>query len=408
MSCAAKPMLSQLCACVPPLCLATYWFLYPSNPDLATLCFRPAILATCVTIWLLWFGLPVTCAEKKLAAILALLCTVLLALSLTAIDPPRAFREWLKLLIICTVPMLLCRGLRHARTARMLGFALIASSVLDGTLILATYIKYQGLVLPTYASTRAFKGELLKAGVPFNAIAFESLFAYISAMCLLPGTKLLWSLGLALLAISSALSGSRTPLAVFALSGLVLMVINSLRSRRLVAGAAGLILAATVLVGVSVTIATFTVEDLSQVTEGRWDLWSVALQKFSERPVLGYGYLSSQDDTSFIPGGYHNEYLTALAEQGMVGFAAVMILFWFLLRCGWRLAVRPSFTCSWENGQWALLGCIFLLLRAVVELPGLFGSAQGPADFLAYIFLAIIVSRLSREEEYVSASRYAS
>jgi O-antigen ligase len=407
-SCAAKPMLlSQLFACVLPLCLAMYWLVFPSTQDLATLCFRPTILATCVTISLLWYRLTVTCAEKNLAGVLALLCTVLLALSLTAVDPPRAFREWLKLFIICTVPVLLCRGLRHVRTAEMFGCALIVASVLDGTLILVTYVKYQGLVLPTYTATRAFKGALLKEGVPFNAIAFECAFAYISAMCLLRGTKLLWSLGLVLLAISSSLSGSRTPLTVFGVSGFVLIVVNSLRSRRLMVGVAGLILAAAMLVGVTVTIATSTVEEMSQVTEGRWDLWSVALQKFSERPVVGYGYLSSEDDISYIPGGYHNEYLTGLAEQGIVGFAAVMTLFWFLLRCCWSLAFRPSFTCSWENGQWALLGCIFLLLRAVVELPGLFGSAQGPADFLAYIFLAIIVSRLSREEDHISAMRYS-
>jgi O-antigen ligase len=414
MSSLAKPMLlSQLLACVVPACLAVYWLVFPSNQDLANLFFRPAILATCIMISLLWYRLLVTGAEKKLAGVLALLCAVLLVPSLAATDPVRALREWLKLFIICTVSFLLCRALRHARTAKILGSSLMIASAVDSALIVATYVKYSGLVLPTYTATRAFKGEILKGGLPLNAIAFECVFAYISGMCLLRGTKLLWSLGLVLLVISSVVSGSRAPLAVSGVSALVLIVTNALRSRRLLVGVAGLILAAAIVLGATVAIATFTLEDtftpeeMSAATdgEGRWDLWSVAFQKFTERPILGYGYLSSQDDLGYIPGGYHNEYLTALAEQGVVGFVAVMSLFWFLLRCCWNLAFRPSYTCAWQNGQWALFGCLFLLSRGVVELPGLFGSAQGPADFLAYTFLAIVVSRISREEDYMLEMR---
>jgi O-antigen ligase len=397
-SLAESMLLSQLLACVIPACLAVYWLVFPSYEDLANMFFRPAILATSIMISLLWCRIPVTWTEKRLAGVLALLCTVLLAPSLTATDPVRALRECSKLFIICTVSVLLCRALRHARTARIFGASLMIASAVDGALILATYVTHVGLVLPTYTAARAFKGEIFKAGLMFNALAFECMFAYICGMCLLRSTKFLWSLGLVLLVISSALTGSRAPLAVFGVSGLVLIVINALRSRRLLVSIAGLILAAGIVVGATVAIRTFTREEMSAATEGRWDLWLVAFQKFTERPVLGYGYLSSQDDLGNIPGGYHNEYLTALAEQGVVGFVAVLTLFWFLLRCGWKLAFRPSYT--WPNGQWALFGCLFLLLRADVEVPGLFGSAQGPADFLAYIFLAIVVSRISRDEDY--------
>jgi O-antigen ligase len=103
-----------------------------------------------------------------------------------------------------------------------------------------------------------------------------------------------------------------------------------------------------------------------------------------------------------VAGGYHSEYLTALAEQGVVGFVAVLCLFWFLIRSCWNLAFRFSHT--WQNGQWALFGCFFLLVRAGVEVPGLFGYAQEPADYLAYVFLAIAVSSISREEDYVRSA----
>jgi hypothetical protein len=52
-----------------------------------------------------------------------------------------------------------------------------------------------------------------------------------------------------------------------------------------------------------------------------------------------------------------------------------------------------------ETHQWALFACLFLLLRANVEVPGLFGYAQDPADYLAYVFMAIVVSRFSTEED---------
>ena len=402
----AKSMkFSQVLVCVVPVCLAVYWLVYPWNQSLVDLLFRPTILAASIMISFPWYRLPVTGAELKLAAVLTLLCAVLLAPSLTATDPPRALREWWKLFIICAVSLLLCRALRHTRTARILGSFLMIASAVDGAQMVTIYVKYFGLVLPTYAANRAYKGQVQDAGLALNAIAFECVFAYICGMCLLRGTKLLWSLGLVLLMISSALTGSRAPLALFGVSVVVLIVTNALRSRRLLVVVSGLILAAAIVVGVTVAFAKFTREEMSAATEGRWDLWSVAFQKYTERPVLGYGYLSAEDDPGFIAGGYHSEYLTALAEQGVVGFVVVLNLFWFLLRCCWNLAFRPSYT--WQNGQWALFGCVFLLLRGVVELPGLFGSAQGPADFLAYIFVAIVVSRISQEEDYMlSQMRY--
>jgi O-antigen ligase len=319
---------------------------------------------------------------------------------LTATDPARAMREWLKLFIMCAISLLLCRALRHTRTARILGSVLMIASAVDGAEMVAIYVKYFGLVLPTYATNRAYKGQILdNGGLALNAIAFECVFAYICGMCLLRSTKLLWSLGLVLLMISSALTGSRAPVALFGVSVVALIVTNALRSRRLLVVCGGLVLAAAIVVGVIVAFSTFTREQMLAATEGRVYWWSVAFQKYTERPVLGHGYGSAEDAPGFIAGGYHSEYLTALAEQGVVGFIAVLNLFWFLLRCSWNLASRPSYT--WQNGQWALFGCFFLLVRAVVELPGLFGTAQGPADFLAYLFLAIVVSRLSREEDYM-------
>jgi hypothetical protein len=157
---------------------------------------------------------------------------------------------------------------------------------------------------------------------------------------------------------------------------------------------------------------------MSKLSEGRWDVWSVALTKFTERPVFGYGYVSWRDDLAsrlpgeykltnqmaeHIVGGYHNEFLTSLAEQGLVGTAAVAGIFLFMLRCGWLLAYRRWIT--WHNGRWALFVAILVVLHSNLEVSGLFGYAQDPADYLAYGFLAILVSSISSEEDYLRSAK---
>jgi O-antigen ligase len=214
-------------------------------------------------------------------------------------------------------------------------------------------------------------------------------------MCLLRGSKLVWVVGLVLLAVASALTGSRAPLAVFTLSGLTLIVLNAMHSQRVLFRVMGVLIILIVAIGLATAMYVSSSQDISALTEGRWRLWRVALHQFSLQPIWGNGYLSALDSVH-LSGGYHNEYLTALAEQGLIGFSAVVFLFWFVLSSCWNLAFRPAHRSL--NGQLILFACLFLLFRAVVELPGLFGTAQGPADFLAYIFLAIVVSRVAHQE----------
>jgi hypothetical protein len=71
---------------------------------------------------------------------------------------------------------------------------------------------------------------------------------------------------------------------------------------------------------------TFTVVDIlpfkkmSEITEGRWDLWYVALHKFSERPLVGFGFESVSDDLfARLPGVYkipHKQKFFASGEHG--------------------------------------------------------------------------------------------
>jgi O-antigen ligase len=380
-----------------PLTLVLYRIIFASQPTLAASVCRPAILLVCCALAMFWYGSHVSSVEHKLIRVVAVLCGALLVTSLLATNPERALQEWIKLALMCVIAIALCRPLVHPPNAMVLGASLVLAGAVFGILIVVIYVKYMSWALPSYPATRVFKAVAMdEGGVPLNPLGFECVFTFLCGACLLRRTKLLWVVGLALVLISSALTGSRAPISVFVLSAVVLLLLTGFRSRDKLLRVASVLGALAILAGGVIAISSATSLQLAEVTEGRWYVWSVALHKFTVHPLWGNGYLSVEDDPTYLSGGYHNEYLTALAEQGIIGFCAVMYLFGFLLSCSWKLAFDPS--CRNANGKIVLFACLFLLFRAVVELPGLFGTAQGPADFLAYVFLAIAVSQVARSE----------
>lgn len=395
--------------------LGLYWFVYAFDKDLATRIMRPAVFGAAILLALVWTKPALSWAELKLGGILAVVCVVLLAPSLAATSPRRALLDCVKLGILCVIALLLCRALRNKATAEAFGRGLIVASILPGILIVYVYLKYMGFTLPTYESSRVLKAVAMLAGVPLNAVAFSCVFAYICGMCLVPRNRfLVWWLGPILFVISSALTGSRAPLGLLAVSAFALLIFNGFRSRSQIKYLMTWITVLALVIAMVWGAQVLSFKEMSSATEGRWDFWWVAWQKFTERPVMGYGFDSWRDDlVSRLPGeyhltaydainlagGYHNEYITLLAEQGLVGFLPVIWLFIFLWRCSWNLAFRSPPT--WRNGQWALFGCLFLFIRAAIEAPGLFGYGQEPADYLAFAFLAIVVSRLSVQEDYL-------
>ncbi len=407
-------LLSRGLALLVPLLLGIYWFVYQSDTDLAIRALRPAMLSATLLAALIWTRPALTQAELTLGRILAAMCVVLLVPSLAATSSSRALADWLKMAFLCVIALLICRALRDPGTARAFGRGLIVASVLGVVLIVYFYISLVGFTLPTYQSARVLKATaLLHANLPLNAAAFSCVYAYVCGMCLLPGRRALWWLGLVVFTVSSVLTGSRAPIAILLASALALGLANGLVSRHFPTQFFTWLAIFSLIAGLIVATQVVTFSQMSKATEGRWDLWSVAWQKFTERPLFGYGFDSWRDDlvsrlpgeyrlTSYdainLAGGYHSEYLTMLAEQGLIGLFPVLALFVFLLHSSWKLAFQR--TATWRNGQWALFGCLFLLLRAGVEAPGLFGYGQEPADYLAFIFVAIVVSRFSVEEDF--------
>ena len=405
--------LSSLVGAAIPLILSFYWFAFWLAPGSTGPLLRLPVLGFSLLLAFIWHRAPLSRAEVNLLRVLGIAAIVWLVPTLMAASPSHAISGWLKMLVLFAVCCFVARGLRHPPTAHVFGLSLLAGGVILIAFILFTYVRYLGFTMPTYKAAREFKGIAQIGGVPLNSIAFAAVFSYLAGLCLMPPSRLLIWIGIPLFATSSIFTGSRAPLAILGASIFVLACINGLRSKWVLLRLATALLAASALLGGIVLVAFASDKTLSSASEGRSHLWSVGLRKFAERPLFGYGYESWRDDlVSRLPGeydltfdlaktlggGYHNEYVSVLAEEGLIGAFAAGLIVWLLVRSSWLLSFREWATA--HTVEWPLFACIFLLLRANFEVPGLFGYAQDPVDYLAYIFLAIVLSRFSVEEDY--------
>jgi O-antigen ligase len=403
-------VISQAAAFVIPVLLGVYWAPIGIGFELKAIVLRGAMAGLATLLLVFWFRAPLTQAEIMFAGLFGLLAVLLIVPCLTATDPPRAFKNALKLVLLFAMGLAMARALRHGRTARAFGYAMLLGSALSALLVLNSYIGHMGLSLPTYQGLRILKGVLSNAGFPLNPISFTTFFMYLIGLCLVPPRALTWCLGVFVFTVSSFLTGSRAPLDIMLASVLVATTLHLLRARSLAMRVSGWVSVLLLTAAIAVSLLTTDSRKMQTISEGRTDLWSVAWSKFLARPLSGYGYESWQDDlTSRLAGGeyfhkstitdgaYHNQYITLLAEEGLVGFIPAMAIIWMLLRCSCWLVRRDWIPAI--NRYVIMLSCVFMLLRAGVEVPGLFGFANDPADYLAYCFVAVVVSRMSLHED---------
>jgi O-antigen ligase len=97
---------------------------------------------------------------------------------------------------------------------------------------------------------------------------------------------------------------------------------------------------------------------------GRTELWALGLETWREAPIVGQGsgiFLEIAERTGQRwQSQAHNEYIQALAENGLVGLAALVAYLVALTAVAWRHAART------RNGSLALLA--LLLLRTFTEV----------------------------------------
>lgn len=399
-----------------PVMLFLYWPLYGMNQDITPMLLRPTMMALAGLMGVFMLAQPMAAIERRLLRVFGFMWLALLFTSVVAEHPLTALAEWVKLILIQIFCLLMTRVLRNKPTARILGRWLLAASLGIGLFIIFVYVRQMGLTLPTYTALRNMKGALSKEHLPLNPIAATGILTWLCAICLVRVTKMIWAIGFVVVIIGAFLTGSRAALAITLASGLVVVLVDLTQSSSFVKRTVGW---AAIGLGIAAVLyVVFFVDSrvLVAVSEGRWDLWRAAGSKFLERPIFGYGYASWKDDlvsrlpgeytltnelVAQIAGAYHNEYVTAFAEQGLVGAAAVLTMYFFVARCAFRLSYGNW--RLWKNGKLPMLGIAFLMLRASVEIPGLFGYAQEPNDYLAYIFVGILVSNLALEEDYARA-----
>ncbi len=134
--------------------------------------------------------------------------------------------------------------------------------------------------------------------------------------------------------------------------------------------------------------------------DSRFVFWAVALEKWTTRPILGFGYHTVRDkrinphemDT-------HNYFVKAIVERGVVGFVILLIL----LRMCWNLTKRNLYgqgNDPMHNGLiLGLSGAIFALI-----LGNMFGDrfSHYPISTCFWTFVAlvsVIESRRLEEEQ---------
>jgi O-antigen ligase len=132
------------------------------------------------------------------------------------------------------------------------------------------------------------------------------------------------------------------------------------------------------------------------------------LRMFWHKPILGWGlgtftivYPQFRSFyTNLFVNAAHNDYLQALVETGILGFAAVL---WFVIVI-YRGSLRnlASWSHSWSRtlGLASLIGCTGILVHSALDF-----NLQIPANASVFYFLAAITTRTASLPEPSSSRR---
>ncbi len=138
-------------------------------------------------------------------------------------------------------------------------------------------------------------------------------------------------------------------------------------------------------------------ESISTFT-GRLDRWKFGIEKWTERPVIGFGFGSSRTLASIDqpwrfklqPGevfNLHSDQIEALLDLGIVG-ATPFVLFWITIGwLGWRIIVRPRDDAR-QRGMAALGGAFYAFADTFMH--GGFLAAGGGVASFSWMMIALL------------------
>lgn len=301
---------------------------------------------------------------------------------------------------------------RDSRTVERFRKMLAYPALIGACTLLFGFFSIMGAPTPEkLGDLAAFKYEMdARFGVNPNPLSFAIVLLFVLSWQEANKRRSSWFLVYIFVILASVvISGARTSLVIIPVALFLVRMLSrppSILSLIFSFLVGMLILTLGILFAGDLTLSS-AIFAVSELTTGRSDLWGAALVKFSERPLLGWGahtwdldlssYLSifSTDIDRFElleSGGFHNAYLTQLAEKGILGLAVELFLLAYLLRCSLRLYWIRSLLLGEEKkvAVIAPVWVILLLIRGFSEIGGLLGYANAGVDFIAYAGAALI------------------
>lgn len=116
---------------------------------------------------------------------------------------------------------------------------------------------------------------------------------------------------------------------------------------------------------------------LADISNGRFHFWQVAIQVFSDNPIIGAGLDSfatafpnydSWNGTFRIEQA-HSDYLQILADAGIIGFACIASFIVLLFKKSFQVIGNTTNNFRRSTAIGALAGCFGILLHSFVDFP---------------------------------------
>jgi len=284
-----------------------------------------------------------------------------------------------------------------------------------------SFIVYAWLMVGRTMGSEAMKSWSADRSIELNPIAGMAVMALLIFSLRMPSRSLFITMQIMNVLIAY-LSGARTTLIALLMAIAVVQGVKKYgfaRVKLIVAYTGGLIAMGVIAYLTLLPHYKPLPDQLAKVTTGRSYLWKIAIDRFSERPIFGWGPETWLDDlpqsVANVPprwrdgllkltaGGYHSAYLTYLAERGIIGATVGISIIWFFVSKSWFVFEAKNRLVGFDRrlAGVAPLMALVVVFRGLAETSGLMAFAQGTDDFLTFVaagFVLALASAIERGE----------
>ncbi len=161
---------------------------------------------------------------------------------------------------------------------------------------------------------------------------------------------------------------------------------------------------AVVAAGVSQFSSRFSSDEVERQFQGKAAMAIAGVEMFLDNPVIGLGYKGYYENFgNYMPNLWrdkydaHNEYVTAMANYGIVGFIPFLAVFLYPLAWGWRRMRRLPRPYIREERLRILVGLISLITFMISQFYAGHLFYQNVVVFLLYANVALMLSTSFRK-----------